>query len=203
VRIFDLLWGRDPRVLMSYAPLRLIGLAASLCPGYRQVRQGTVQPITHQPPFELARKDLSVLTRVRCSCLLNAGLVSQHFPVWLCPGASPPDDPTPVFHRYEATWPCSFSGLRSCSPVRSNAQATRAIVFATATQALFTPARTTSWRIHILVASVFIRARLTTDRAPCMSRHRRYLLPRVDIPAKRVFPPRLYWRGTSPSQAAT
>ena len=42
VRICDLLWGSDPRVLMSSAPLRLIGLTASSCPGYRQVRQGTV-----------------------------------------------------------------------------------------------------------------------------------------------------------------
>src|SRR5687768_14834741 len=62
---------------MSSAPLRLIGLTASSCPGYRQVWQGTVQPTTHQPCFELARKDVSMLTLVRCSCLLNTGLVSQ------------------------------------------------------------------------------------------------------------------------------
>jgi hypothetical protein len=105
-------------------------------------------------------------------------------PVGLCPGASPPDDPTRVFHRYEAAWPCVLSGLRSCSPVRSRAQATRAILFATATQALFIPTRTTSCRIHRLVTSVFVRARLTTDHAPCMSRHRRSLLPRFEIPAK-------------------
>jgi hypothetical protein len=53
VRIFDLVWGSDPRVLMSYAPLRLIGLTASSYPGYRQVRQ---------------RKDGSVLTRVPFAC---------------------------------------------------------------------------------------------------------------------------------------
>ena len=36
VRIFDLLWGRDPRVLMSYAPLLLIGLAASSASRHRR-----------------------------------------------------------------------------------------------------------------------------------------------------------------------
>jgi hypothetical protein len=82
VRLFDLLWGSDPRVLMSSAPLRLIGLAASSCPGYRQVWQGTVSPMTHQPCCELARKDVSVFTRVRCSCLLNTGLVSQDVSVF-------------------------------------------------------------------------------------------------------------------------
>src|SRR5882724_5560104 len=39
VRIFDLVLGSDPQALMSYAPLLLIDLTASLCPGYSQVAQ--------------------------------------------------------------------------------------------------------------------------------------------------------------------
>jgi hypothetical protein len=89
VRIFDLLWGSGPRVLMSYAPLRLIGLTASSCPGYRQVWQGTVQPTTHQPHFELAWRDLSVLTPVPFACILNTEPVSPRVSVHRCSGASP------------------------------------------------------------------------------------------------------------------
>ena len=98
MRIFDLLWGSDPRVLMSSAPLPLIGLAASVCPGYRQVWQGTVQPTTHQPRFELARKDVSVLTRVPFACLLNTGLVSPRVPACLDSGTSLPGDSPRVLH---------------------------------------------------------------------------------------------------------
>ena len=54
LRIFDLYMGRDPLVLMYYAPLALIGLSTSQRPGYSQVHQGTVQPIFHQLSFVLA-----------------------------------------------------------------------------------------------------------------------------------------------------
>jgi hypothetical protein len=53
-RIFDRCLGRDPLVLMSYAPVVLIGLSTSPRPGYSQVPQGTVQPIFHQFSFVLA-----------------------------------------------------------------------------------------------------------------------------------------------------
>ena len=54
LRIFDLYLGRDPLVLMYYAPLVLIGLSTSQRPGYSQGPQGTVQPIFHQLSFVLA-----------------------------------------------------------------------------------------------------------------------------------------------------
>jgi len=78
-------------------------------------------------------------------------------------GASLPHDSPRVLHRHEATGPCSFSGVRPYSPARSRARAMRAILFATATQALCTPTRPPSWRIHRLVAAVFVCTRLTTE----------------------------------------
>jgi hypothetical protein len=98
VRLFDLVWGSDPRVLMSYAPLRLIGLTASSYPGYRQVRQGTVQPTRHQPRFELARKDVSILIRVPFARLLNPSLVAPYVSACLDSGISLPDDSPCVLH---------------------------------------------------------------------------------------------------------
>ena len=100
---------------MSSAPLLLIGLTASLCPGYRQVWQGTVQLTTHQPCFELAREHWPVLTLVPFSCLLNTGLVSPRVSVPLCSGACPP-----------MTHHVCFTGMRqlglAASPVSGNAR---------------------------------------------------------------------------------
>ena len=50
--------------------------------------------------------------------------------------------------------------------VRHVDQATRAILLATATQALFTPIRVTSCRIQALLASGLSRTWLMTERVP-------------------------------------
>jgi len=89
VRIFDLLWGSDPRVLMSYAPLVLIDLAASSCLGYRQVGQGTVQPTVYQPGCELAWGNMSLLTFGLSSGFLILGLLSQCSSLCTGSGGSP------------------------------------------------------------------------------------------------------------------
>jgi hypothetical protein len=63
--------GERPQALMLYAPLLLIGLAASVYPGYSQVWQGTVLPTRHQPRFALARVWTFALTPRWSSCSLR------------------------------------------------------------------------------------------------------------------------------------
>lgn len=77
----------------------------------------------------------------------------------------------------------------------------RASLLASATTATLGCARASSLcsqRPSLVVCSL---SRPITARAPCTSRYRRYLLPRLVIPSSFGLPPVVAWRGTSPSQA--
>src|SRR5205085_12408426 len=85
--------------------------------------------------------------------------------------------------------------------LRSNAQAIRTSLLASATTAVLPCARLSRPRSQLPSGVVVLDSEGRAARAPWMMSLRRYLLPRLVIPSSFGLPPVLACRGTSPSQA--
>ena len=94
-------------------------------------------------------------------------------------------------------------GASSAASSRQIAHNRRAVLFASATAALFLPRRATNPCSHTLKGSVRPSMRLTTARAPWISCVRKYLSPRLLMPRSWGSSPLEYCFGTNPKEALT